>query len=173
MTTRSGRQYRASVSEMSDEEQGATSGPRKAEMNIADMMRMFIEDRQRRDEEIAAERQRREEQMREQVELEKQQMREQMDMLRRLVEESRQREVATPREQDVKVAKLTDKDDIEAYLTTFERLMKAYEVREDRWVYKLAPPTYWKGPTSLCRNERRGGRRLQEAEGSHPKAIRY
>ena len=43
------------------------------------------------------------------------------------------------REGEVKVAKLTDKDDIEAYLATFERTMAAYEVSKQRWVYKLAP----------------------------------
>ena len=31
----------------------------------------------------------------------------------------------------VKVTKLTEEDNIEAYLTTFERLMKAYEIKEE------------------------------------------
>ena len=35
--------------------------------------------------------------------------------------------------------KLSDQDDIEAYLTTFERVMRAYEVKEERWAVKLAP----------------------------------
>ena len=34
---------------------------------------------------------------------------------------------------------MTEDDDIEAYLTTFERLMQAYEVSKDRWSFKLAP----------------------------------
>ena len=34
---------------------------------------------------------------------------------------------------------MTEKDDIEAYLTTFERLMKAYDIKEERWSFKLAP----------------------------------
>ena len=34
--------------------------------------------------------------------------------------------------------KLTEEDDIVSYLTMFERLMIAYEVSQDRWVYKLA-----------------------------------
>ena len=42
------------------------------------------------------------------------------------------------RDRDVKVAKLTDEDDIEAYLTMFERLMRAYEIREEQWAFKLA-----------------------------------
>ena len=37
------------------------------------------------------------------------------------------------------LTRLTDKDDIESYLTTFERMMTAYEVDAARWVYKLAP----------------------------------
>ena len=43
------------------------------------------------------------------------------------------------REKDVKLTKLTEDDYIEAYLTTFERLMRAYEVPEVRWAFKLAP----------------------------------
>ena len=39
----------------------------------------------------------------------------------------------------MKVMRLTDTDDIESYLTTFERLMKAYEVDKERWTFKLAP----------------------------------
>ena len=34
---------------------------------------------------------------------------------------------------------MTENDDIEAYLTTFERLMLAYEVKKEKWAYKLAP----------------------------------
>ena len=42
-------------------------------------------------------------------------------------------------EAEAKVAKLSDKDDIKAYLSMFERLMSAYNVSKQRWVYKLAP----------------------------------
>ena len=38
-----------------------------------------------------------------------------------------------------RVVKLADRDDIEAYLTTFERLMSAYKIPKDRWIFKLAP----------------------------------
>ena len=38
--------------------------------------------------------------------------------------------------------KLTEDYDIVAYFTTFERLMSAYEVKRERWVFKLAP-TWW------------------------------
>ena len=53
------------------------------------------------------------------------------------------RERSMPRreagERDVKIVKLTEQDDIEAYLTTFERIMVAYEVPKERWTFKLAP----------------------------------
>ena len=42
-------------------------------------------------------------------------------------------------EGEAKVSKLTEADDIEAYLTTFERLMEAFSVPKERWVFKLAP----------------------------------
>ena len=41
-------------------------------------------------------------------------------------------------EDKVKLLKLTETDDIKAYLTTFERMMAAYEVPENCWPYKLA-----------------------------------
>ena len=37
------------------------------------------------------------------------------------------------------VAKMRENDDIEAYLTTFEWLMVAYQVKKDKWAFKLAP----------------------------------
>ena len=43
------------------------------------------------------------------------------------------------REKDVRMEKLTEDDDIVAYFTTFERLMSAYEVNRERWIFKLAP----------------------------------
>ena len=42
-------------------------------------------------------------------------------------------------ETEAKVTKLTEKDDIEAYLTTFEQLMEVYEVPQTRWSFNLAP----------------------------------
>ena len=40
---------------------------------------------------------------------------------------------------DLQDVKLTDRDDIEAYLTTFERLMAAYNIPQNKWIFKLAP----------------------------------
>ena len=41
--------------------------------------------------------------------------------------------------EDVRLPKLTEEDDIESYLTTFERMMAGYEIRRERWAFKLAP----------------------------------
>ncbi|XP_071941924.1 uncharacterized protein [Antedon mediterranea] len=40
---------------------------------------------------------------------------------------------------EVQIAKLSDSDDIENYLTTFERIAKTYEWRKEHWVVKLIP----------------------------------
>ena len=37
------------------------------------------------------------------------------------------------------LSKLTEEDDIEAYLTTFERMMEGYSIDKGKWSYKLAP----------------------------------
>ena len=37
-----------------------------------------------------------------------------------------------------KIAKLELEDDMEVYLTTFERTMKAYNVAEESWPFRLA-----------------------------------
>ena len=73
-------------------------------------------------------------------------MREQMELLRGLVSvgtgvgaRSGGGGVTRTVPQEPKVVKLTDSDDIEAYIVTFERLMAAYDVPENRWVFKLAP----------------------------------
>ena len=110
----------------------------------------LLEERARREEELLEERARREEELREERHRREEEtlrreeaMRQQMDLLRGLIEGvQKQGETAAiklERDRDVKVTKLTEEDDIEAYLTTFERLMKAYDVREERWAFKLAP----------------------------------
>eukprot|EP00731_Ephydatia_muelleri_P036433 Em0254g5a len=68
-----------------------------------------------------------------------------MEMLTRLVGESRQVEETRTnvsqgsKEGEAKLVKSTVQDDIESYLITFERVMRAYEVKENRWAVKLAP----------------------------------
>ena len=44
-----------------------------------------------------------------------------------------------PRERGAQLVWLTEKDDIETYLTMFEQVMEAYEIDKNRWTFKLAP----------------------------------
>ena len=44
-----------------------------------------------------------------------------------------------PSEKDVLLVRLTEKDDIETYFTTFERVMEASEIDKSRRAFKLAP----------------------------------
>ena len=39
----------------------------------------------------------------------------------------------------LKLTKLTETENIESYLTTFERMMHVYNVDEEQWAFKLAP----------------------------------
>ncbi len=113
------------------EEPGAGIG------DITRMMEMFLRDRQRLEAELVEERRRREHA----VDVRVQQMHDEMAVLRDLVSGREDRAAATARslESSVKLSKLPEADDIEAYLMTFERLMRAYEVNETRWALKLAP----------------------------------
>ena len=108
MTTRSGRTYRRASPEnisMTESESVDTAS------SAGDMVKVLMADRERREE--------------------------QMQRLMNLLEASVGRDRTAPPAaapttvtvtEKVKVAKLTDQDDIEAYLTTFERLMEAYSV---------------------------------------------
>ena len=97
-------------------------------------------ERLRREKEIDAERARREEERvarEKEVERQIESMKTHMESLMKLVEDSR---VAKPAgELHVKLVPLTDKDDIEAYLVTFERIMEAHKVPQERWAHYLAP----------------------------------
>ena len=98
----------------------------------------LMEERKRREEELSEERVRREVEHQRQVE----HMQEQLTMMREWMERSQARGERGSREEDrdhLKLTKLTESEDIEAFLTTFERMMRVYGVREDRWAFKLAP----------------------------------
>ena len=125
---------------------------------MEEILQTLLEDRRQREEQFAEERRlrelelrRREEEQREErlrrdeeAARKEREMQEQMNVLKSLVDEIHEQGEATLREQaakdkDVRVAKLMDADDVEAYLTTFERQMVAYEVPRRRWTFKLAP----------------------------------
>ena len=112
-------------------------------VGVTEMMRLFLEDRKRREEELAEEWRRREEELTHERRRQEEEVQQQMQLLREMVEGSRRREEAPARasgENDrVKLSKLSEADDVEAYLTTFERMMAVYEVDRARWAFKLAP----------------------------------
>ena len=103
-------------------------------VSITEMMR---QDRQKREAELAEDRRRCEEEITEERRRQRQEndermqeMRNQVAMLQRLVTE---RSTPTAREPSdgrptLKLTRLGEADDIEAYLVTFERTMEAYEV---------------------------------------------
>ena len=99
----------------------------------------------RQDEQLVQERRLRdEEKHREHAEREEER-RQQFDLLRGLVEGlQKQGEAAAvntkkSKEREVRVGRLTESDDIEAYLIMSERQMKVYEIEKMRWAFKLAP----------------------------------
>ena len=126
--------------------------------------REIAEERESREREIAEERDRRErerEEKRNQLEREREeyQRRYMAESERRITEMHRQMErlqqmfaeqsVATASArgrsttESIKLTRLTEEDDIESYLTTFERVMEAHEVSRERWSFQLA--TYLTG----------------------------
>ena len=155
--TRSGRVYKSlqSAVSMAEETGGSTGGSTQvyegtASDQMAQMLEMLMEDRRRRELEIAEERrQREEEQRREQErraaedERRERETQRQMDLLQGLIEgihkQGESAEKRAEKDKDMKLTKLTERDDIKAYLTTFERMMVSYEIKPDRWVFKLAP----------------------------------
>ena len=124
--------------------------------SILDVMRTMMVDRERREREIVEERQKQDAER----ELERQKQEALRVEERRRYEEESERRIAAMNKQmemlqsvvlghadkdakrdsdSIKLTRLTEADDIESYLTTFERMMKAYEVDTTRWAFKLAP----------------------------------
>lgn len=122
MTLRSGRVFK---------------GTRMGEETFQEMWQSLLEDRRKREEEIAAERAKREEERT----AREREVKEQMDMmtahmerLMKMVEDQRAGSAAkSGAELSVKLVPLTEKDDIESYLVTFERIMAAHKVDKGRW----------------------------------------
>ena len=101
-------------------------------------------ERARREKEIADERASREEErkLRErEMQLQMDDMRVQMEKLMKVVADSKATPVTKIKGElsGVKLVPLSERDDIEAYLVTFERVMEAHKVEKDRWAHYLAP----------------------------------
>ena len=62
---------------------------------------------------------------------------EHMESLLRVVSDTTARTTPVNCHMDVKLVPLSQKNDIEAYLVTFERIMPAHKIRRDQWPYCL------------------------------------
>ena len=94
---------------------------------------MLLDERQRRDELE----ERRERQFNEQ-------MMEMREWMERSQARENERQRQTSKMEQLKLTKLAESEDIESYLTTFERMMREYEVAKERWSFRLAPQlTRW------------------------------
>ena len=125
-----------------------TSGSTSEMDSLRAMMQMLIEDRQKREAEIAEERQMQKEAMAEerrvreaQYNEERSLLMEQMGRLQKMVESKAAPPPGetTDGRPTLKLNRLHDTDDIEVYLITFERSMEAYEIDTKRWSFLLAP----------------------------------
>ena len=54
--------------------------------------------------------------------------------------------------ESLKLTKLADNDDIEAFLMTFERAFQAHSVEGDKWAAIPCPSVDREGKTGLCSN---------------------
>ena len=119
--------------EISAESQRTAEGAQSSNLStISDMLKVLLEDKSCQEEREQMERRREEEHERRMEEMQRQ-----LKHYQRLVtEQSISRRTDTD---SLKLTKLGEGDDIEAYLTTFERIMEAHKVRRERWSYQLAP----------------------------------
>jgi site-specific recombinase len=113
---------------------------RQQEAKLAEERRLWEEEKRRREWEFEEERQRRQEDTARREE----QTFQQMQVLQALVEGMQLQGETLKKQQteggkEVKIAKLTELDGFVSYLTTFERLMTAFEVKRERWAFRLAP----------------------------------
>ena len=125
MSTRSGKKYK-----LDDRPE-----MRETIKSMEQMMQTLIEDRRKREEEFAAERAAREKDTEKRI----QDMQTQMEALMKLVSESHKAKTPLGNGPQVKLVPLTEQDDIESYLVTFERIMDAYKIAKEQWTYYLAP----------------------------------
>ena len=144
--TRSGRQYNTETAKMAEHEK------------LVELMEKMVQDREKREQEIAQERAKREEEIaqertrreeearaeRARFQEERDFMRTQMEQLMKLMSETvkappRELKPTTGSQLTVKLAALTEKDDIKAYLVTFERIMEGQKIEKANWTQYLAP----------------------------------
>ena len=154
MTTRSGRRYKSQeVMEPGDRHNaenpvepggGETLQPMQQFMTqMFQLVSQMTEQQQRAAaEERAVERARQDEERKQLAELNAMNMQTMMEQLKEAMKpapRSDERREESGRSSETKIARLSDADDIEAYLTTFERLMTVDSVDRATWAVRLAP----------------------------------
>ena len=92
---------------------------------------MLVEERAQRDTEFT--------QREREVQTQMATMQQHTKSLLRVVSDTTARPSPVNRPVDVKLVPLSEKDDIEVYLMTFERIMADHEIRQNQWPYHLAP----------------------------------
>ena len=142
MTARSGLSYRGSGEMMETGHAQASATETEVTGDVQKVLQMLLEDRRKREEEIAAERCQREqeaaaerERQKRETERRLQEMQKHVDALLRVVERSHGETSGLKKgarragdDKEIKLTKLSDSDDVQAYLTTFECMMAAFEV---------------------------------------------
>ena len=129
MTTHSGREYSVYEQTMSERDQvGNSSG----EPGLTQLLQALLTTRE---EEKRWERARQEEELAQRQEERKVQI----DLMKALLEGATLNSGPRQSQPNIYFRKLTEADDIEAYLTTFERLVTSEKLEQQHWAFKLAP----------------------------------
>ena len=126
---------------MSESGQAGRSGF-SARADLQQVLQLLMEDRRQREEDIARERRQHEEETERRLREMQQHVESLLQVAGRTQEARSGHKLgagSSHGDKEAKVSKLSDEDDIEAYLTTFERMMVAYGVPKDRWVFRVAP----------------------------------
>ena len=130
MTTRSGREYSVYKQTAMEEANPVIKASDREEPSLTQLLQALLTTRE---EEKRWERVRQEEERAQRQEERKVQI----DLMKALLEG------ATPnpasKQPNIYFRKLTEADDIEAYLTTFERLVTSEKLEQHHWAFKLAP----------------------------------
>ena len=115
--------------------------------SVEELMRMLVEKRAQR-ESVFAQRER-------EVQTQMTTMQQHMESLLCVVSDTTARTSPVNCHVDAKLVPLSEKNDIEAYLVTFKRIMGAHEITRDQWPYHLAPQLTGKAQLALLLTEAR------------------
>ena len=169
MTTRSGAHYKMSADDTTTRDSHPESTSTGSTLSgagpdLITVMQMFLEDHQWLERELAEECRRHDRDMEECV----REMQHQMAELYSLGTGRARTESGTD---TLKLTKLSVTNDIEAYLTTFERLMRHLRYSRGTLGPETGPATDRQSAASLCSYGTRSRYRLLSDESGHPSPI--